>query len=84
MCGRFSRIFESGWETLPDVREVHPNVREVIPDIWEWLGDLSDVREWSGGLPVVRKWSGGPPGYPGMVRRPSRMSGSGRQAFPDV
>ena len=42
-------------------------------------------------LPHIRKWSGdppgcpcGPPGYPVVVRRPSRMFGSGREALPDV
>ena len=29
-------------------------------------------------LPNVRVWSGGPPGCPGVVGRPSRMSRSGR------
>ena len=28
----------------------------------------------------VREWSEGPPGCPGMVQRPCRMSGSGREA----
>ena len=42
-------------------------------------------------LPEVREWSGGLPGCPGVVGRPSRMSGSGREsltggreALPDV
>ena len=35
-------------------------------------------------LPDVWKWSGGPPGCPGVVKRPSRMSGFGRVAFPDI
>ena len=37
---------------------------------------------WSGweALSYVREWSGGPPGCPGVVKRPSRMSGSGREA----
>ena len=35
---------------------------------------LSDVRECSGGLLE----------YPGVVGRPSRMTGSGREALPDV
>ena len=42
-------------------------------------------------LPDIRKWSGGPPGslcgpagYPGVVGRSSRMSGSGWEALPDV
>ena len=29
-------------------------------------------------LPNVQGWLRGPPGLPGMFRRPSRMSGSGR------
>ena len=29
-------------------------------------------------LPDVREWSGGTPGCPGIIDRPSRMSGSGR------
>ena len=40
-----------------------------------------DVRE---ALPVVRVWSGGPPGYPGVVGRPSLMSGSGLEVQPYV
>ena len=32
-------------------------------------------------LPDVREWSGGPPGCPGVVGRPTRMSGSGREAI---
>ena len=35
-------------------------------------------------LPDVREWSGDTPGCSGMVARPSRMSGSGRVALPDV
>ena len=32
-------------------------------------------------LKDVREWSGGPPGYPGVVWRPSRMSGSVRETL---
>ena len=35
-------------------------------------------------LQDVREWSEGPPGFPGVVGRPSRMSGSGREILPDV
>ena len=35
-------------------------------------------------LEDVLEWLGGPPGCPGVVGRPSRMSGSGREALPDV
>ena len=50
------------------------SVREALPY----------VREWSRGPPDVLEWSGGPPGSPGVGRRPSRMSGSGPKAVPDV
>ena len=35
-------------------------------------------------LPDVREWSGDPPGCPGVVGRPFRMSGSGRETLADV
>ena len=37
---------------------------------------LLDVRE---DLPDIWEWSGGPTVYPGMVSRPTRMTGSGRE-----
>ena len=49
---------------------------------------LKDVREWSVGR---LEWSGGHPGCPGVVEKPyrvvgspSRMSGSGQEALPNV
>ena len=45
--------------------------REALPFVWEWLGDTSEC-------------PGCPPGYLGVVGRPSRMSGSGRLALPYV
>ena len=58
--------------------------RDGFPDVRERLGGPQDVREWS-------RW---PPGCPvvvgrsfrmsHVVRRPSRMSASGREALPDV
>ena len=42
---------------------------------------LSDVQE---ALPNVWEWSGYSLGCPGVIKRPSRMSGSGREALPDV
>ena len=33
-------------------------------------------------LPDVREWSGRPRGCPGVIGRPSRMSGIGRKAIP--
>ena len=35
-------------------------------------------------LSEVREWSGGPPRCPEVVRRLSRMFGSGRETFLDV
>ena len=32
----------------------------------------------------VREWSGIPPEWPGVVKRLSRMSGSGQETLPDV
>ena len=64
------------------------NCREAIPEVRE---ALPDVRELSGGSP---RSSGGPPGCPGVVRthsrmslwggRPFRMSGSCREALPNM
>ena len=41
---------------------------------------------WSGCLALldVQEWSGAPDGWPRMVERPFRMSGSGREAIPNV
>ena len=41
---------------------------------------------WNGrdDLPDVSEWSGDPPKCPGVVENLSRMSGSGREEFPDV
>ena len=35
-------------------------------------------------LPDVQEWSVGPPGCPGVVGSPSRMTWSGREAIPNV
>ena len=35
-------------------------------------------------IPDFREWSGGHPECPVVVGRPSRMSGSGQDALPDV
>ena len=45
---------------------------------------LPDIREWSGALSDIREFSGDPPGSAGVVGSPSRISGSGREAFPNV
>ena len=51
---------------------------ETLPDVQEAHPDVLEV------LPDVREGSGGPPGYPGVVGRSSRMSGSGQETIPDV
>ena len=48
-----------------------PDEREIHPNVREVL-------------PNVREWSGGPPGCLEVVRRPSRMFGSGREDLLDV
>ena len=45
---------------------------------------LLDIREWWVAFKDVREWTGGPPGCPIVVGESSRMSGIGREAFPDV
>ena len=70
VVGRLSRKFGRGWEAHTDVRE--------------WMGDPGNVREWWEALPNVREWSVVPPKCLAVVRRPSRMSSSGREAHPDV
>ena len=42
---------------------------------------LTDVREWSGAIGDLREWSGDLPGGPGVIGRPSWMSGSGRESL---
>ena len=61
--------------------------REALPDDREWSGNppdvreaLSDVRECSVGSPGC---AGGPFRCPGVVKRLSQISRSGREAFPD-
>ena len=55
-------------------REAILEVQVTIPNVPEWWEDLLDVREWLRGHL----------GCPGRVGRPFRMSGSGREAIPDV
>ena len=42
---------------------------------------ISDVRVWSEDLSDVREWLGSPPGSPGLVGIPTRISGSGREVL---
>ena len=65
---RPSRKFRSGWAALLDVRE------------WS-RGPFRMSECGREALPEVWEWSGGSPGCPGVVRRPSWMSGSGREAL---
>ena len=44
---------------------------QMSGSVWE---AHSDVQNWLGGLPTC----------PGVIRGPSRMSGSGRESLPDV
>ena len=48
--------------------------RKTLPNAWEW----------SKGYPECPGVVGGPSGYPGVAKIPSRTSGSGREAIPDV
>ena len=133
--GRPSRLFGSGRETLPNVRDAllyyrewsegpfgfpivvgRPSLMsgrgpETLPDDREWSGGPPNVPEWLGvspgslgGPPDVRQLSGDPPDCPGVVGvppgclgvvgrlswmsliggRPFRMSGSCREALPNV
>ena len=43
-----------------------------------------EVRECWEALTVVLEWSRSNHDYPGVVGRPSRKSGTGREALPDV
>ena len=59
--------------------------REALPNVREWSGCPPGCQGVVGvALPEVREWSGGLPGCSGVVGRTSRMSGSGREALPDV
>ena len=69
-------MFGSGWEALPDIREALRSLGVV-----EMLFRM--IRSGREALLDVREWSGGPPGCPGVVGRPSRMTESGREALPD-
>ena len=55
--------------------------QKTVPDVGKWWEALTDIREWSGGPP---RCSEAPFGCLGVVGRPSRMFGSGREAHPDV
>ena len=68
--GRPSQISGSGRETLPNVREWW----EPLPDVWQLSGNPSECS----------REVGGPFGCSRVVWRPSRMSGSGREALLDV
>ena len=64
------------------------SVREAFPEVREWSGVPPGVpvvvRSGRQALMEVRVWLGGPPRGPGVVGRPSRRSGSGREALTEV
>ena len=85
---RQSRIFGSGREVLPDVREWSggpPGCLGVVrmPSQMSKSGRvaLSVVQE---ALLDVTEWLRGPPGCQRVIGRPAQMSGSDREALPDV
>ena len=78
------------WSRGPQIRERSggPLVRPVVVEMPSRISSSvraahPDFREWSSGLPNFREWSGGPPKYLGVVDRPSKRSGSGREALPE-
>ena len=77
-----SRMSGSVWNALPVVGwKDLPDVREALLDVWEWSEAFHNVREWSG---IYPRCPGGTTGYPVVVGWLFRMSGSGREALPDV
>ena len=55
--------------------------REVLPDIREWFGGAPGCPEGSSGCPVVY---GRPSRMTGSGREAPQMSGSGRESLPHV
>ena len=77
VIGRSSRVSGSGRDTLSDV----PVGWEALPmsgSFWEALPNMQEA------FPVVQELSGGLHECPGVVWRPSRISGSGLEALQDV
>ena len=58
------------------------SVREDFPYVRHRSSRMSGRGRES--LKDVQEWSGGPPGCPGVVGRPSRISGSYREVLPYV
>ena len=54
--------------------------RIVLPDVWGGQEALSVVQEWSGD---PSECPGCHTGFPGVVGRPSLMSGRGQETFPN-
>ena len=96
VVGRPSRMSGSGRESLQEVWEalqMSGSGLETLPNVSEGWKSLLDVRLLSGGPPgcqgVVGRPShmplrGGRPSRMLVFRRPSRMSGSGRDSPPEV
>ena len=85
----------SGREALPFLGEALPDVREWLegppggpgvvgrPSLISVKPSRMSRSGWKT-LPVVREQSGGPPKFAGEVGSPTRISGSGREALPEV
>ena len=61
---------------------------ESLQEVWEALRmsgscreTLLNVPDWWEAFPDIQQWSRGPPECPGVVGRPSQMSGSYREAL---
>ena len=81
----------SGLEVLPNVWEwsgCPPRCPAVVEGLPECPGIVRKSSLMSGSgweaLSKVQKWSEDPPGCLGVVGRPTQMSGSGREALPNV
>ena len=84
MSERPTRMPWSGQETLPDVPEGWedlPEVREALPVVREWSEAFPNVREWLG---IYPRCPGGTTGCLVVVGWHFRMSGSCREAIPDI
>ena len=66
-------MFGSGREALPENPRVVGGPNQMSRKHCLMSGSGRET------LPDVWEWSGDPPGCPGVVGRPSQMSGSGRE-----
>ena len=77
MIKRLSRVSRNGQKTLS-------YVQEILPDVPELTGAPSNVWEGLGGPLGCPGVVGGTPECSGVVKRPSRMSGCGREDLLDI